>query len=84
MDWLMTVSPAPLREAMPHIPTSDNADAWLIGAWSRYWHPFGLDKIKRSRGHSFKVAGRHMGELVVEVIDPYDHREGVKVKRTVA
>ena len=65
------------------IPTSEIADVALIRSHIAYWA--GAKKaeaasIRASRGHSYRVAmwGHHdHSDLIVRIVDHYDHREGV-------
>lgn len=65
------------------LPTSTNADIALIRSHIAYWS--GAQKaerasIKRSRGHSYRVAmwGPHdKSDTIAKIRDYYDHRDGV-------
>ncbi len=76
--WLRMVNARAVRDALPYIPSSDYAGAWLIGAWSEYHTGRPPRAIHKSRGHSFKVDIPGLGELCLHIVDPYDHREGVE------
>ena len=61
------------------IPTSSNADAFLIRSHIAYHigsKAADSAAITPSRGHSYRVNFRH-GELIVRITDHYDHRAGV-------
>ena len=81
VSWLRTLNAPQVRDALPYVPTSDLADAWLFGAWVAYWRGSEADRIediRRSRGHWFwlTIRGRR---TKVRVTDPFDHRNGVEV-----
>ena len=78
--WCCTPYAPPVKEALPYYPSSDKADAWLIGAWCQYWTGHAPRAIRRTRGHCSRVLDHHYNERVVAIVDEYDHREGVKVK----
>lgn len=65
-------------------PTSPNGDEMLIRWHIAYWSGFALAdrvSIKPSRGNSYRVAkfGTHgKDDVIVRVVDTYDHREGVQ------
>ena len=60
------------------LATSSHADIKLIGAWMCYW--FGRDRAEKyaiapSRGQTYRIDSPE--KLIVRVINPKDHREGV-------
>jgi len=77
-QWLITPITAPCRHAMPYHPSSDYADAWLIGAWVAYHEGDALRNLHKSRGHSW-IVHTISGEKRVKITSPYDHKEGVSV-----
>ena len=76
--WCLTPGAPDTKDAMPYLATSNNADAWIIGAWCQY-HTGGIQAIRKSRGHSWLVHDRMHNVLRVNVMAPYDHRDGVVV-----
>ena len=75
--WSRTPSAADIKSALPYLPTSENADAWLIGAWLGYWTGKPPKRIRKSRGHTWRVESGNFDEFSVTVKDPFDHRNGV-------
>lgn len=58
----------------PHLASSNNSDAYAIGAWVCYWQ--GRDallSVHKSRGYDWKIETRR-DALTVRVIKPADHR----------
>jgi len=76
--WLRTPGSPDLADALPYIPTSRMADAWLIGAWVAYWQGKSVTGIRKSRGHWYAVQIDGYREAMLRVADPYDHRAGVE------
>lgn len=75
-----TSSKPTLKQALPAIATSNTADAFLISAWGLY-HGFGpITALRKSRGYTWRVEFRSCEAFVVSVVNPYDHREGVKIE----
>ncbi len=67
----------PVCDAMRYLPSSDSADAWLLGAWAGYWTGEPPQALRRSRGHTWRVQMKGR-ERIVKIVDAYDHRDGVK------
>ena len=69
--------------AMSMYPTSDVGDVALVRSHIAYWAGEAMAQrcsIRRSRGHSLRVAphGEHgKGDIIVRIVDHFDHRNGV-------
>jgi hypothetical protein len=63
------------------LPTSTNADIFLIRSHIAYWTGSQAAErvtIRPSRGHTYRVTGPYIGNaLVIRITDHYDHRNGV-------
>lgn len=62
------------------LPTSTNADVFLIRSHIAYWA--GSREAERmtispSRGHSYKIQAGRGEKMIVRIVDHFDHREGV-------
>lgn len=76
--WCRTPDAPDAKKALPHIPSSNYADAWIIGAWCQYWTGSAPHAIRSSRGHSMRIMDRNRSEVIVRITDPHDHRRGVE------
>lgn len=79
-QWLVTPSSdgkPSFKAALPAYPTSNAADAFLIGAWLQYWGMGECDYLRKSRGYTWRVVTSRGFSLVVEIVNPLDWREGV-------
>ena len=70
--------------AMAHVyPTSPNGDEMLIRSHIAYWSGSKIAdqvSIRPSRGYNYRIAkyGTHgKDDIIVRVVDAYDHRKGV-------
>jgi hypothetical protein len=61
----------------PYMPTSDNSDAFAIGAWCAYHTGKAPLFVHRSRGHSWQIQTAGFWELVVVVRKAGDHRNAL-------
>ena len=77
--WCMTPGAPDIKEALPYTPSSDAADAWLIGAWCQYWGGQPPREIRRFRGHCLWVMTHRCQEHIMRIKNPFDHREGVEL-----
>ena len=68
---------SPHDEVRKYIPTSNYHDAYTITYHTMYWAGKPPEKLRRSRGHSWKFELRG-SEFTVWVDDPRDHRNGVR------
>ena len=78
-DWCKTPGAPDLKGALPYIPSSPMANAFLIGAWCQYWTgkaPRAID-IASSLGDRMKLEDKDFREHVVIINDAYDHRDGI-------
>ncbi len=79
---LQTPSVPEIRQGYAYcglIPTSTNADTYLIRSFVAYWCGIGRAEdavIMPSRGHSYRVVVNGI-KYLVRIRDYYDHREGV-------
>ena len=77
-QWLHTPSAPDVKQALPYAATSRWADAWLIGAWCVY-HTGRLPRaLRASRGHRYAADIQGLGEVLLTITDPHDHRDGVR------
>lgn len=78
IDWFNTPNAPDLKFALPYIATSNYADAFLIGAWCKYWTG-SIKSIRKSRGHSWLIINGMSKARRVEITNPYDHRMGIRI-----